>query len=60
MITQKTWTDLLGKPQGNEMVWASEIIREVGLHRFTTLWTFDNNTQAVNCFEEWLKENNRE
>jgi hypothetical protein len=60
MIPQKTWTDLLGKPQGNEMVWASEIIREVGLHRFTTLWTFDNNTHAVNCFEEWLKENNRE
>lgn len=60
MVTQKTWTDLLGKPQGNEMVWGSEIIREVGLHRFTTLWTFDNNTQAVNCFEHWLKENDNE
>jgi hypothetical protein len=42
------------------MVWASEIIREVGLHRFTTLWTFDNNTHAVNCFEQWMKENNNE
>ena len=60
MITQKTWTDLLGKPQGNEMVWGSEIIREVSLHRFTTLWNFDNNTQALNCFKEWLKENDNE
>jgi len=60
MITQKTWTDLLGKPQGNEMVWGSEIIREISLHRFTTLWAFDNNTQAVNVFKEWLKENNNE
>lgn len=54
---QKTWTELLGKPQGNEMVWGSEIIREVGLHRFKILWTFDNNTQATNSFYEWLKEN---
>lgn len=57
MIIQKTWTELLGKPQGNEMVWGSEIIREAGLHRFTTLWTFDNNTQALENYATWLKEN---
>lgn len=57
MITQKIWTDLLGQPQGNEMVWANEIIRKVDLHRFTTLWTFDNNTQANICYNSWLKEN---
>lgn len=54
---QKTWTELLGKPQGNEMVWGSEIIREVALHRFTILWTFSNNTQALKNFEQWMKEN---
>jgi len=54
---QKTWTELLGKPQGNEMVWGSEIIREVGLHRFKILWTFDNNTQALENYATWVKDN---
>lgn len=57
MIVQKTWTDLLGKPQGNESVDGHHIVREYELHQFRILWSFDSHTQAHNCFDAWLKEN---
>lgn len=56
MIIQKTWTELLGHPQGNEMVWGNEIVRKTGQFSFIRLWTFDNHTQATNNFYSWLKE----
>jgi hypothetical protein len=56
----KNWTQLLGKPQGTESVWASDIIRKIGQFKYKTLYTFDNNVQANNVFYQWLKENNEE
>ena len=47
----------MGQPQGNEMVWANDIVRKTGQFSFIRLWTFDNHTQATNNFYTWLKEN---
>lgn len=57
MITQKTWTDLLDKPQGNESVDGHHIVREYDLHQFRILWSFDNNKNAEVNFKQWLLEN---
>jgi hypothetical protein len=58
MTKQKNWTLILGEPQGNESVWASNIIRKVDCFKHKILHTFDNNVQANNAFYQWLKENN--
>jgi hypothetical protein len=55
--TNETLTDLLGKPQGNELVWGKEIIRRVAQFDFKTLWVFDNHTQAKESFNSWKEEN---
>jgi hypothetical protein len=59
MINQKTWTDLLGKPQGNESVDGKDIVREVSLHRFKILWSFKSNQEANWIYTYWTTmENN--
>ena len=59
MIDQKTWTDLLGEPQGNESVDGKDIVREVSLHRFKILWSFDSNQEANRVYTYWTTvENN--
>jgi len=59
MIDQKTWTDLLGEPQGNESVDGKDIVREVSLHRFKILWSFDSNKEANWIYTYWTTmENN--
>jgi hypothetical protein len=59
MIDQKTWTDLLGEPQGNESVDGKDIVREVSLHRFKILWSFDSNQEANWIYTYWTTmENN--
>jgi hypothetical protein len=59
MIDQKTWTDLLGKPQGNECVDGKDIVREVSLHQFRILWSFDSNQEANRIYTYWTTmENN--
>jgi hypothetical protein len=40
MVIQKTWTDLLGKPQVNDSVDGKDIVREVSPHQFRILWSF--------------------
>jgi hypothetical protein len=60
MIIQKTWTDLLGKPQGNEYVDGKDIVREVSLHRFKILWSFNSNQEANWIYTYWKTiENNQ-
>ena len=59
MIDQKTWTDLLGEPQGNESVDGKDIVREISLHRFKILWSFDSNKEANWIYTYWTTmENN--
>ena len=59
MIDQKTWTDLLGEPQGNECVDGKDIVREVSLHRFKILWSFNSNQEANWIYTYWTTmENN--
>jgi hypothetical protein len=59
MIDQKTWTDLLGEPQGNEYVDGKDIVREVSLHQFKILWSFDSNKEANWIYTYWTTmENN--
>jgi hypothetical protein len=61
MVVQKTWTDLLGKPQGNENVDGKDIVREVDLHRFKILWSFNSNQEANWIYTYWTTmENNLE
>jgi hypothetical protein len=59
MIDQKTWTDLLGKPQGNESVDGNDIVREVSLHRFRILWSFDSNYEANRIYSYWTTIENK-
>ena len=59
MVIQKTWTDLLGKPQGNESVDRKNIVREVGLHQFRILWSFKSNQQANQIYTYWTTIENK-
>ena len=61
MVIQKTWTDLLGKPQGDESVDGNDIVREVGLHKFKILWSCLTNEEANLIYTYWTTmENNNE
>ena len=57
-MSQKSWIDLLGIPQFNEEIDGNDIIREVGLHKFKILWSFDTHKQAKEAYEAWIKEYN--
>lgn len=57
-MNQKTWIDLLGVPQFNEEIDGNDIVREVSLHRFKILWSFDTRSQAKECYNAWIKEYN--
>lgn len=59
MIDQKTWTDLLGKPQGNESVDGKDIVREVSLHQFRILWSFNSNQEANRVYTYWTTVENK-
>ena len=59
MVIQKTWTDLLGEPQGDESVDGNDIVREVGLHQFKILWSFKSKKEANCIYTYWTTmENN--
>ena len=60
MNEKKNWVEILGIPQGNETVWANEIIRKVAQFQYKTLWVFDNHTSARNNFEIWQQESKYE
>jgi hypothetical protein len=53
MVIQKTWTDLLGQPQGNESVDGKDIVREVSPHQFRILWSFNSNQEANWIYIYW-------
>jgi hypothetical protein len=59
MIDQKTWTDLLGKPQGNESVYGKDIVREIEPNQFKILWSCCTNKEANWIYTYWTTmENN--
>lgn len=51
------YTNLYGKPQGNEIVWGRLIVRVVGIHKFKKVAYFDSYLDAQSVFDQWMKEN---
>ena len=51
------YTELWGKPQGNELIWGRLILRMVGLHKFKKVAYFDSYSDANDAFYQWLGEN---
>lgn len=49
----ENWLKLLGDMQHNESVDGNDIVREVDLHKFKILWSFENNSQAKEAFKQW-------
>lgn len=50
---RSNWLNLLGDMQHNESVDGNDIVREVDLHKFKILWSFENNSQAREAFKQW-------
>jgi len=57
MKSTKLYTELYGKPQGNEIIWGRLILRVVGVYKFKKVAYFDNYFDANQAFYEWLEEN---
>lgn len=51
--SNKNWLERLGDIQQNESVDGNDIVREVDLHKFKILWSFENNSQAREAFKQW-------
>jgi hypothetical protein len=51
------YTELYGKPQGNELIWGRLILRMIGPHKFKKVAYFDSYLEANRVFYEWLEEN---
>ncbi len=49
---QKTWTDLLGVPQGNEQTDGNTIVRMDGDHGII-LWRFETVEAAASALKTW-------
>lgn len=56
MNNSKTWIEKLGIPQFNEIVDGNEIVREIDLHKFRAIYTFNTYSEAKAAFECWMKE----
>ena len=56
MKPTKSYTELYGIPQGNEMVWGRLILRMIGVHRFEKVDYFDSYSEANRVFYEWIGE----
>ncbi len=53
---QKTWTDLLGRPQGDEKVDGSFIVRAGAADTtWVVLWRFESPAAAQSAFDTWKK-----
>jgi hypothetical protein len=55
---QKTWTELLGAPDGTERVERDPgnrfaIVRPVGRETWRVLWTFESNADALGALAAW-------
>jgi hypothetical protein len=57
MKTTKSYTELYGKPQGNELICGRLILRMVGVYKFKKVAYFDSYLEANKVFYEWLEEN---
>jgi hypothetical protein len=53
----KKYSEIWGKPQGNELIWGRLILRMVGVHKFKKVAYFDSYEAANSAFNEWLEEN---
>lgn len=53
----KKYTELWGKPQGNELICGRLILRMVGIYKFKKVAYFDSYADANDAFYQWLGEN---
>ena len=54
-MTEKTWTELLGKWDENVVVDGHYLSRKTG-DWYYVLWTFDNKSQAETALAAWKDE----
>jgi len=57
MKPTKSYTELYGNPQGNELIWGRFILRMIGINRFEKVAYFDSYLETNRVFYEWLEEN---
>jgi hypothetical protein len=53
------YSQLLGKPQGDELVYGKEIIRRIDTFKFDVVGRFNSNKEANDVYNDWIKENQR-
>lgn len=56
MNRHRTRLELYGQPQGNEMVYGTEIIRRLGLFEFDTIDIFPSSKEAHAAYADWMDE----
>jgi hypothetical protein len=52
----QNWLELLGDIQENETVDGPHVVREVALHQFKILISFEDETQAKMCLKQWREQ----
>jgi hypothetical protein len=52
----QNWLELLGDIQENETVDGPHVVREVALHQFKILCSFENEQQAKMCLKQWREQ----
>jgi hypothetical protein len=55
-IQQINWLETLGDIQQNESVDGNDIVREVDLHKFKILWSFESDSEAREAFKQWYEQ----
>jgi hypothetical protein len=55
MITQKTWTELLGPITDADLVLGKEFLRRVDDDHYKVMWRFEDETVAFECFHQWKR-----
>jgi len=53
----KSYTEKYGQPQGNELVYGKDIIRQVDAFEFILIDRFETNKAALIAYNEWMDEN---
>ena len=53
-MKQKNWIDILGVPQGDEVVHGNMISRKIDHNTYQRLWSFDHPEHAQQTYDIWM------